>query len=242
MATRLFHCANCERPFHWSQEGGRLPKFCFGCRDPKNRARDLRLAKEKLARSQGLAPPPGAGPTASGPGVPTPSVAEIMMDAIEQADRDDKDNITRALAPQLLACALALTDDYGAAAALAGLSDLDPEELDRNIEVALEKHKDLTEGTVSGTVKVMSAILPILGIRALVNSRKVTPASAASAARAFAQVIEALSGGPKPVFSGPITLQLAQKAEATPKAEAKEPAKDQAKEAAKEPAKEPSKP
>lgn len=191
MASKdVLTCATCGRPFP-ALPYGRPPKYCFEHRDPRNRTRDIENLK-KTAKKKGGA---------------TRKIAEAVLEA-GAANTNGAEGIDRALAPQLLAAALALTDDEQAAAVIAGLGHLDPEELERNLEIARVAHRDLTEGSVSATVRVASSVVPLIVLRAVVNSTRVSPSAAAQAARSLGQMIEALSGGPKPVYSGPITIEI----------------------------------
>lgn len=194
MGDSLLTCAACGRQFA-ALPYGRPPKYCFEHRDPRNRARDLENLKKTAKRKGGA----------------TRKIAEAVLEAGGVAAGQSTEGIERALAPQLLAAALALTDDEQAAAVIAGVGHLDPEELERNLEIARVAHKDLTAGSVAATVRVASAVVPLVVLRAVVNSSRVSPSAASQAARSLGQMIEALSGGPKPVYSGPINLTIVEK-------------------------------
>lgn len=175
-------CSTCARDFTHkiNPRGGARPKRCWECRDPKNRARDLRRLETKLGPLDEKSAAQSAGP------------------------QDDRGKLSeRASWPELLAVGLGIDPDPERAAELVDLK-LSPDEL-AQVTAQAKKLQPLIDGQSAALGDRLARAVAVMAIRLRAVAPRMPPQQLPSAIKAIAQAQELITGGARGSYV-PITL------------------------------------
>lgn len=179
MSEKSYTCPKCGLTI--PRFAGPVPTECPACMPAKNRARAIdRLRKH----SPELAEEIEARIASAGPGADDEESPEMKA-------------ALRAAAPMLLALAMSMVKKPAEAAELAGLSVLAEEDPDwfKGVVRAARRNKPLVEAQPAAIGGIIQAAIGRLVLRAWTHADRISPAQAATTARALAQVAELIQGG-----------------------------------------------